>query len=163
MERMEPQMQAPPPPPPPMAAAPMGRPTGATVIAIIAAIQGVLLILVGLFVLLVGGALGGLIGGLAEGEGVPGLGPVFAGLGIFFGIIIGAVGVLYILITYGVWGAKRWSWMLGVVVYIIALAFGVLGLAGGIDVGNLVIGVVLPVVVLYFFWQPDVKRYLGRA
>jgi hypothetical protein len=28
---------------------------------------------------------------------------------------------------------------------------------------SLIVGVVIPAVVLFFLWQPDVKRYLGRA
>ena len=91
------------------------------------------------------------------------MGGFFAGLGIVLAIIVFGIAVLYLMIAFGVWNARRWSWMLGAVVYIIALVFGVLGLAGGFSAYNLIIGVGIPAVVLYFLWQPAVRRYLGRA
>jgi hypothetical protein len=50
-----------------------------------------------------------------------------------------------------------------VVVWIITLIFGILGITGGINAFNLVLQVVFPIVALYFLWQPDVKRALGRG
>jgi hypothetical protein len=146
--------------PPPMAAAPLGRPTGATVISVIDGIVGVLALLAGLLLMVGAGVLGGVLGSAAD-PNAPGLGAMFAGLGIAFGIIVLLIGVLYLAIAYGVWKGRSWAWMLGVVVAVIATVFGVLGLAGGITVSN-ILSVALPVLVLYFFWQPEVKRWLGR-
>ena len=154
------------PPPPPSAAAAMAgsgaRPTGATVIGIIAGIEGVLVLLAALFVLTVGG---GVLSSLDSfGTDVPnGAGGVLAGIGLFIIIILAIIGILYVLISYGMFRGRGWAWMLTAVVYIIALVFGVLGLTGGVSASNLIIGIALPIVVLYLLWQPDVKRWLGRA
>jgi len=149
--------------PPAMAAAGGGaRPTGATVITIVAGIEGVLLLLAGLLLILGTSLIGGLVGSSgAENAGVTG--GFLAGLGIVLAIIVFVIGVLYLMIAYGMWNARRWSWILAAVVYIIALVFGVLGLTGGVSAYGLIVGIVIPAVVLYFLWQPDVKRYLGRA
>ena len=108
------------------------------------------------------GVLGSLVGSAGDVENAQGLGAIFAGLGFVFGIIIILLGALYLAIAYGVWKGRGWAWMLGVVVSIIALIFAVLGLTGGVTVSS-IISVALPALVLFFFWQPDVTRWLGRA
>jgi uncharacterized membrane protein (DUF2068 family) len=105
-----------------------------------------------------------LLGGLAGQSGgtdAAAVGGILGGLGIVFGIIVGAIAALYIALAYGTWKARPWAWMLGVVVSIIALVFAVLGLGSGINLSS-IISVALPAIVLYFLFQPDVKRYLGR-
>ena len=156
----DPPPMAPPPMAPPMAAASMARPTGATVISIIDGIIGVLALLSGLLLMVGAGLVGGLLGSAAD-PNAPGLGALFAGLGIVFGVIVVLIGLLYLAIAYGVWKGRGWAWMLGVVVSIIAVIFGVLGLAGGVTLGS-ILSVLLPALVVYFFWQPEVKRWLGR-
>jgi hypothetical protein len=150
------QMQ--PPAMPPAMTPAAGRPMGATVIAIIDGILGVLVVLGGLLVILGGSLLGGLAGSSTGDASVGGL---FAGLGIVLGIIVLIVGALYLLIAYGVWKARPWSWMLGMVVSIIFLVFAVLGLGSGVSASTIV-SILAPAVVIYFLWTPAVKRYLGR-
>lgn len=143
-----------------MAAAPMGRPTGATVITVIEAILGVLLLIIGVAAM----GLMGIAGGLAGSSGDPnaaGVGGLLAGIGAIIGIVFIGIALLYFAIAYGVWKGRGWSWMLGVVFSIIVLVFSVLGLSSGINASN-IISIALPAVVLYFLFQPDVKRWLGR-
>jgi hypothetical protein len=135
-----------------------GRPTGATVIAVIEGIIGVLALLAGLLFMVGMSVVGGIAGSQTDTQG---LGGVFAGVGIVFGVIIILIALLYLAIAYGVCKGRGWSWMLGMVVSIIAIVFGVLGLTGGISVGS-IISLALPIVVVYFLWQPEVKRWLGR-
>ena len=153
---------APPAPaaPPPMTPSAGGRPQGATVIAVIEAILGVLALLGALVLIGIGGLAGGIVGA-SGGEGSAAAGGLVAGFGIVGGLIFGLIGVLYIAIAYGVWKARSWSWMLGVAVTIVGLVFAVLGLTGGISISS-IISLALPIVVLYYFMQPDVKRWLGR-
>lgn len=157
----EPPAMPPPAMPPPAPAMAGARPMGATVITIIESILGVLLLLAAIAAIGLGSLAGGLVGSSGAEGGAAAAG-ILAGLGIFFGIIALALAILYFAIAYGVWKARPWAWMLGVVVSIIGLVFGVLGLSGGVTLSSL-ISLALPIVVLYFFWQPDVKRYLGRA
>jgi hypothetical protein len=153
-----------PPPMAPMAPAPGQmaaagvRPMGATVISIIEGIIGVLALLAGLLFMIGMSVVGGLANSNANAQG---LGGVFAGVGIVFGVIIILIGVLYLAIAYGVWKGRSWSWMLGMIVSIIAIVFGVLGLSGGVSLTS-IISLALPIVVVYFLWQPEVKRWLGR-
>lgn len=154
-ESMPPAPMAPPP-----AVAVTGRPMGATVIAVIEAILGVLALLGALVLIGIGGLAGGLVGS-SGADGAGAAGGLLAGIGLIGGIIFLLIGLLYIAIAYGVWKARGWAWMLGVVVTIVGLVFGVLGLTGGISASS-IISLALPIVVLYYFMQPDVKRWLGR-
>ena len=154
-----PATQAPAMPPPAMPAA-SARPTGATVITIIEAVLGAFALLGALALIGLGGVGGALLGS-SGAEGGAAAGGILAGLGIVFGLILGVIGALYLAIAYGVWKARTWAWMLGVAVSIVGIVFGVLGLAGGVNLFNL-ISLALPIVVIYYLWQPDVKRYLGR-
>jgi hypothetical protein len=151
-----------PPPPmaPPPAAAVTARPTGATVVAIIEAILAAFLFLGALALIGIGGLAGGVIGS-SNDPNAPGVGALVAGFGFVFGIILLVIGLLYAAISYGVWKGRPWSWMLGVVVSIIAIVFGVLGLSGGISLSS-IISLALPIAVVYFLMQPEVKRWLGR-
>lgn len=145
-----------PPPAPPQT----GRPMGATVISVIEAILGVLGILLALAAIGLGSIAGGLVGSSGVEGGAAAAG-VLAGLGFVFGLIALLIALLYLAIAYGVWKGRGWSWMLGVVVSVIGLVFGVLGLTGGVTVSS-IISLALPIVVLYYFMQPEVKRWLGR-
>jgi hypothetical protein len=151
---------APPPMSPPPMAAPMaaGRPTGVTVVAIISAIYGALATLGGLLLIL--GA--SVLGGLAAGSDAGVLGGALAGVGIFFAALVILIAVGFLATAYGLWNRRSWSWMLGMILWIITLVFAILGLAGGINASN-IIGLVAAGVSVYFLWQPEVKRYLGRA
>lgn len=167
MEPTEPTSPAPmaPPPmaPPSIAAtsiaAPGVRPTGVTVVTVLAGIYGALIALAAVFILL--GA--SILGGVAGANGAGGLGGVFAGVGLVFSVIVGLVAIAYLATAYGVWRLRSWGWLLGMIVWIVSLVFGVLGLSGGISLFGIVFNIVFPGVALYYLWQPDVKRALGRS
>ena len=78
-------------------------------------------------------------------------------------IFVLLIALAYIATAVGNWRGRRWSWTLGMIVWIITLVFGVLGVAGGINIVNLVLQIAFPIVAIYFLWQPDVKRALGRS
>jgi hypothetical protein len=136
------------------------RPQGLTIAAILAGIYGGLLILVSLFLILGMSILGG-AAGAANGSGA--LGGAIAGIGFVAAIFVILIALAYIATAVGNWRGRRWSWTLGMVVWIVTLVFGVLGLSGGVNIFNLVLQIVFPIVAIYFLWQPDVKRALGRS
>ena len=136
------------------------RPTGATIVAVIEGILGVLGILAALALIGFSGLAGGMIGSSGDPDAA-GVGAVVAGFGIVAGLIAGLIGILYFAIAYGVWKGRTWAWMLGIVVSIIAIVFAVLGLTGGVSLSS-ILSLALPIIVVYFLWQPEVKRWLGR-
>lgn len=130
----------------------MQRPTGVTVLAVLAAIGGVL----------------GIIGGLA----LAGLGSLAAGLvgsadlGALAFVVGGAelvVGALYIAFAIGAWGGRPWAWATGIVVALANIVLPIVWvIIGASSVASAAVSVVIAGVILYYLNQPTVKRFFGR-
>ena len=136
------------------------RPIGVTVIAILIIIGGVLLLLAGIA--------GVVVGSLSISQ--------IIGLGfVIIGAIILAVGIGYLVMSYGLLKGKRWSWTITVVLLFIGIA---------IDVASIIIfgyftfdtdtssflttnsgsiaGIIISVIILYYLYRPHVKSYFGK-
>jgi hypothetical protein len=134
----------------------MQRPTGVTILAILALIGGVFGIIAGLL-LIAGGAF---VGAVTESAGI-------AGLGFIIGILTLLGAVLELAFFFGAWSAKAWGWALGVIAALWSIGVGVIGAVLGGDIvaglmGNL-ISFVIAGVILYYLNTPAVKQYFGRA
>ncbi len=128
----------------------MERPTGVTIIAILAFISGILT-LVGGFGMIAAGAY---LGGMAAAQGLPGFGAMFAVLGA----VLVVLGLLYLVLGWGFWTGKEWAWILGVVLSIIGIIMGILSITNG---G--IISIIIDGIILYYLYQPHVKEFFGRA
>ena len=135
------------------------RPTGVTIIAILIIIGGILLLLAG-------------IGGVAVGS-------LFIsqiiGLGfVIIGAIILAVGIGYLVVSYGLLKGKRWAWTITVVLLFIGIAINVVSIIFGsfainmdistfltVNSGNIA-GIIISVIILYYLYRPHVKSYFGK-
>ena len=136
------------------------RPIGVTVIAILIIIGGILLLLAG-------------IGGVAVGSLFT---SQIIGLGfVIIGAIILAVGIGYLVVSYGLLKGKRWAWTITVILLFIGIA---------IDVASIIIfgyftfnmdtytfltsnsgsiaGIIISVIILYYLYRPHVKSYFGK-
>ena len=122
------------------------RPVVVTVVAVLGFIFGALGILGGLFVMAGGASFGmmyGQQGAVAAGA--------MAGAGI--GMII--MGIVELVIAWGLWIGKVWSWWLTV----IFSALGILSIFSGSASG--VISAAISAVILWYFFKPEVKDYFG--
>jgi len=123
------------------------RPTGVTILAILAFVGGVF----------------GVLGGLA----LFGFGAVFAaytggGLAFFFGIVLIALSIVELYIGYGFWTLKRTAWSLGLVVFGASLIIQFVEIPLGYnDVGSFVVTLVIYGAVLYYLLTPGVKAAFG--
>jgi hypothetical protein len=127
----------------------MSRPTGVTVLAILAFCFATFLLLAGLFVTLVGTAVG------AAG------GPLLAALGAFAGIVMIVFALLEALVGYGLWTLKGWAWMLTVILAGLGLAMNVLQMLSG-EIFGAMFGLAINGVILWYMMQPHVKAAFGR-
>ena len=118
------------------------RPTGVTIIAVVAAAGGIL----------------SLFGGSSRLAGM-GTGPVeLAYIVIIFGILGLALGT-------GFYTGARWAWMAGIIIYVISIGLGIaeilyggnVGLIGGII--RTIAGIVIPV----YLTRPGPKSFLGKG
>lgn len=127
------------------------RPQGVTILAVLAAIGGVLGIVAG-------AALLG-FGGLAAGSG----GGFMAGFIAIFGLIAIAQSVLLLAFAYGAWTLQPWGWTLGVIAEVIGLVLSGLFILNGSSISSQIVGIVIAVAILYYLFTPNVKVAFGRA
>jgi hypothetical protein len=120
------------------------RPLGVTILAILAAIGGVL----------------GLLGSVA----LLGLFSAAGGLFMILGLVSIVLSVLYLVFAYGAWTLQPWGWTLGVGLAAASVVLTLIGLTQGTQelVGAL-ISLAISGVILYYLFQPDVKAAFGRT
>jgi uncharacterized membrane protein (DUF2068 family) len=118
----------------------MQRPTGVTILAVLAAIGGVLALLGGLGLLALGG------------------------VGLIAGLILLVSAALSLAFAYGAWTLKPWGWLLGMISYGLSLVSNVLSvLTGSATIGGVALSVIIAIIVLYYLNTPEVKRAFGRS
>jgi len=120
------------------------RPMGVTIIAILAIIGGIFAIL---------------------GGGLFGIGLGFGSILGLLGVGLVGIGVVELITGWGLWTLKPWAWMIALAVQIVnigvTLAFAIDG-SSLISI-NTIVGVALPVIILYYLMTPPVKSAFGRA
>jgi hypothetical protein len=125
----------------------MARPTGITILSILAGISALFLILGGL-ALVIGGSL---LASVAGGTG----GGILGALGGLLGVFLLVWGLVYAVATWGLWTGKPWAW---------TVTFGLTALGLVISVvGFNIIGIVIDAAILWYLWQPAIKAFYGKA
>ena len=135
------------------------RPTGVTILAVLALIGGVFGLIAGLGLLMGGALLGGMVGGSS--------GVALGGMAFIFGIVGLGIAVAELAFAYGAWTLKPWAWALGIIAAVANLLFiAVNAVLSGDLVSTLiasVISIAIWAVVLYYLNTPQVKAAFGRA
>ena len=114
------------------------RPLGVTIVAILMAINGIVLIVSG-------ATAAGFIG-------VPFVSAV--------GFVTIAIGIAFLGVAWGLITGKGWAWIVTVILSIIAIISSIISIAGGHF--GAVIHLIISGVILYYMYRPDVKAYFGR-
>jgi hypothetical protein len=98
------------------------------------------------------------------------------GLGfVIIGAIILAVGIGYLVVSYGLLKGKRWSWTITVILLFIGIAINVASIiifgyfAINMDTSSFltvnsgnIAGIIISVIILYYLYRPHVKSYFGK-
>lgn len=119
------------------------RPTGITILAILAAIGGVLGLFGGFVVLFAGTV-------------------IFGGAGALLGIAALAYAALFIAFAYGAWNLLPWAWPLGVAVAIFGIVISVLYIIGGQSIVSQLLSIVVDGAILYYLNQPNIRALFGK-
>ncbi len=127
------------------------RPTGVTILAILALIGGILMIIGGIL------ALTGSAFLATQGEGG------VAALVIIIGLIMLVTGVLDLVFAVGAWSLKPWAWTLGIIVWAIGLVLAIVQGATSGNWGNQAISIIISIIVLYYLNTRGVKEAFGKA
>jgi hypothetical protein len=139
------------------------RPTGITILAILAAISGAFSILAGL-----GYVLGApLIPAAAIGTVAADIAGPLKSIALVIGIFWLVVGVAQLAFAYGAWTLRPWGWMLGLVIEGSSILLTVIV---GVMAGNLVatlqaslIPLVVAIVIIAYLLSPSVRAAFDRA
>jgi hypothetical protein len=135
------------------------RPTGVTVIAVLVIIGGIILLLAGIGAVAVGSLFLSQITGLGF---------------IIIGVIILAVGIGYLVVSYGLLKGKRWAWTITVVLLFIGIAIDVASIIFGSFAINMdmstfltsnsgsIASIIISVIILYYLYRPHIKSYFGK-
>ncbi len=129
----------------------MTRPGGATAAAVLAVMQAVLAVFVGLVLLRLA---------TFFGEDGAMLSPLVMTLAEVNGLFWVAVAVLYLAFAAGAWRARPWAWWLGVVVSCVNIVYlaGVM-LKGGSLMA--VAGLIVPTIVLGILCSPSIRQAIN--
>lgn len=126
------------------------RPTGVTILAILAFVGGILSILGALTLL----GLGGILAGAG-----------FGGLAVFFGIYALVWGALALWIGWGFWQLRPSAWRWGIILMVIGAVITIvqipLGYSGGI--ASAAISVAIDLAVIYYLTTPAVRAAFGQS
>lgn len=125
------------------------RPVGITVMAAFAAVGGVM----------------SLIGGIA----LMGVGSIAGAVGansstaLILGIVLIALGALYLAFAGGAWMLRPWAWRLGMAAAVIGIVSAVLTfLLGGASIINTVLSLAINGGILYYLNTPDIRGAFNR-
>ena len=127
----------------------MQRPTGVAIVAI-------LMILGGIFGILGGRGGVGLARTLMAETGNSALSTV-----LISNAVLLIVSVIQLIVGYGLWFVKPWAWTVGVVVIVLRVAADLIAMFNGqVTTGSL--GLIISLVILWYFFRPNVKSAFGR-
>lgn len=128
----------------------MSRPTGVTILALLAFLAAIPALVAGL------AAVG--VATFVEAVPVPDtfMYAVGAGTLIYAG--------LSLVLAYGFWSMRSWAWIVGVGLQVLGIVTALSQYANGERyLASLVIGLVLPAAILFYLFQPHIKTAFGRA
>jgi hypothetical protein len=133
------------------------RPTGVTILAILAFLSGAWSLLKGLAVL----GLGGRLGAWAS-MAFPVAGAVVGVLAIVYGIVAIVLACFSLGFGYGAWNLRPWAWTLGTATYGATLVWSLLVALGPGSLRGQASSIIVAAAILFYLTTPEVKRAFGR-
>lgn len=137
----------------------MGRPLGVTIIGVLMAIAGVVMIIAGASALAVAPFIP--MAAQSQDLGVDISSAMLGGVAVASGAVMLALGVASLIISYGLFKGRSWAWTAAVVLSIIGIAMSVVAIATG-NFGS-VVSLIIDAVIIYYLYRPHVKAYFGKA
>ena len=150
------------------------RPIGVTIVAILTVIHAIILIATGVFAVVFAPQIitdlnKGIMSNVTitdqQGQEVStNLGTVAQAAStaaVIAGAVAIAIGIVWLVLAWGLFTAKGWAWIITVILAIISAIFSAIGVFGGAVwyISTLIIDIVI----LYYMYRPNVKSYFGRV
>jgi hypothetical protein len=157
----------------------MKRPTGVTIISILAIISGIVLIFGGLS-LIGAGALFSITSTDVSNNtsGFHSMAPFFGIAFLLLGAILLLIGIAYIIMSFGLLKGKGWAWTITIILTIISIVIQIIsGFTNSIITSTItnhadsiissttgqVIGIAIDIIILYYLYRPHVKAFFGKS
>lgn len=133
----------------------MERPFGVTILAILAILNALIGFGVAAFAGMMFAWMGALTGGFGYG---PGAG-FFAGIGLVVAGIATIIGIIYLLVAWGLWTGQGWAWTVTLIFTILSLIGSIFALIAFVGIVPLIINIII----LYYLTRPHVKAFFGKG
>ena len=127
------------------------RPTGITILAILELIFGIIILIGGAAVAAVSGS--GILSTLGYGY--------LSGMAAVAGGVLVVLGLVVLVVGWGMWTGKGWAWLLSVILYVLGILFGIASLASGSLTS--IVGLLIEIFLLWYMFRPHVKAFFGRG
>ncbi len=132
---------------------PTERPIGVSVVAVLAFISAAAAILFALFAMAAGALIGSFFGSEGSAFG--------AALGAFIGVFALIGGAVAAVMGYGLWTGRAWAWILTIIFEGLSGASSLFAATRGNP--EAIVSVLIAAGIIWYFFQPNVKRYFGRT
>jgi hypothetical protein len=151
------------------------RPTGVTIIAILAIIGGILLLFGGITLVILAPILSQVnmsnnnISNSSISLNINGTDVtipkntlfLFGGfLGVIGGMLI-VIGIASFVVAWGLLTGKGWAWIVTIIIVIISIILNIILIVSGSF--ESVIGLIIDGIIIYYLYRPSVKSYFGRV
>ena len=136
------------------------RPSGVAILSILAALGGILCLIGAAVLGILAGTWSEFIETMVEEYGagaIPGVGGFLTGIIMAIAAVAAIIGILYLINAYGLWVGKSWAWWLTIILSVLGIIGGLLSLPVGI------IGIIIYILIIYYFTRPHVKEFFGLA
>jgi hypothetical protein len=130
------------------------RPFGVTILAVLSGLAGILFLL-GALVLGVSSAY--LTTFIEQYSGLLLPAVVLGAVLTILAVIAEVIGILYLVLAYGMWIGAGWAWILAIILLILDIIGGILSLPGGI------VAIIIAALILWYFMQPHMKAFFGKG
>jgi uncharacterized membrane protein HdeD (DUF308 family) len=119
------------------------RPVSVTIIAILAIILGILAIFGGLVPLAFAAVL-----------------PEFSVYFVVIGSILIAIGIAYLVVSYGLMKGRGWAWSVTIIISYIGIVFSIVAIVSGnfASIPQLIISIII----VFFLYRPQSKAFFGK-
>jgi len=149
------------------------RPIGVTIIAILAIIDGIVLLTGGILAVtivpLISSGLNGALSDITvtnqQGQQVnvhsTSMNGIVATVAIVAGSIAIVLGIVWFVLAWGLLTGKGWAWIITLILAIVSVIFSIVGIVSG--GAPSIISLIINGIILYYMYRPNVKSYFGRV
>jgi len=135
------------------------RPVGISIIAVLAALIGVVCF-VGAALFAAFSTAGDFLQNMIEMYGstvLPDIGSLLTAIALGIAGVLAIIGILYLVTAYGLWTGRGWARMLAIILLILDIIGGLLTLPGGI------VSIIIAAVLLWYFFTPSVRAFFSGS